>query len=102
MSSIVLPLLVIVRLTLLDALRRRILWVLFFLTVVVVGLSGLGFERLVSLARAHGSDELSIQLGVSLVDGPGRREAAFRHSDRGFPQPMHRERCSNAPIGFLN
>jgi len=61
----VLPLLVIVRLTLLDALRRRILWVLFFLTVIVVGLSALGFERLVSLARAHGSDELSIQLGVS-------------------------------------
>ena len=51
-----LPLLVIVQLTLLDALRRRILWVLFLLTVIVVGLSGLGFERLVSLARDHGSD----------------------------------------------
>ena len=65
MSSIVLPLLVIVRLTLLDAFRRRILWVLFLLTVVVVGLSGLGFERLVTLARDNGSSELTIQLGVS-------------------------------------
>jgi ABC-type transport system involved in multi-copper enzyme maturation permease subunit len=59
------PLLVIVRLTLLDAFRRRILWVLVVLTVVVVGLSGLGFERLVSLARANGSSETEIQLGVS-------------------------------------
>ncbi|MGH2513560.1 MAG: ABC transporter permease [Candidatus Limnocylindrales bacterium] len=59
------PLLVIVRLTLLDALRRRILWVLFGLTVAVVAISGLGFERLVDLARQHGSSELDIQLGVS-------------------------------------
>jgi hypothetical protein len=29
---------------------------------------------------------------VRLVDGPGRREAAFRHSDRGFPQLVHRAR----------
>jgi ABC-type transport system involved in multi-copper enzyme maturation permease subunit len=65
MSSIVMPLLVIVRLTLLDAFRRRILWVLVVLTIVVVGLSGLGFERLVSLARANGSSETVIQLGVS-------------------------------------
>jgi ABC-type transport system involved in multi-copper enzyme maturation permease subunit len=65
MSSIVLPLLVIVRLTILDAFRRRILWVLFILTVVVVGISGVGFERLVTLARQHGSSELVIQLGVS-------------------------------------
>jgi len=63
--SVVVPLLVIVRLTLLDAFRRRILWVLFALTVVVVGLSGLGFERLVSLARDNGSSETVIQLGVS-------------------------------------
>jgi ABC-type transport system involved in multi-copper enzyme maturation permease subunit len=65
MSSVVMPLLVIVRLTLLDAFRRRILWVLLVLTVVVVGLSGLGFERLVALARANGSSETLIQLGVS-------------------------------------
>jgi ABC-type transport system involved in multi-copper enzyme maturation permease subunit len=65
MSSIVLPLLVIVRLTILDAFRRRILWVLFILTVVVVGISGIGFERLVTLARQNGSSELLIQLGVS-------------------------------------
>ena len=55
----------IVRLTLLDALRRRILWVLIGLTLVVVGLSGLGFDRLVALARANGSSETLIQLGVS-------------------------------------
>ena len=65
MNSIILPLLVIVRLTILDAFRRRILWVLFILTVVVVGISGIGFERLVTLAREHGSSELVIQLGVS-------------------------------------
>ena len=65
MRTVILPLLVIVRLTLLDAFRRRILWVLFALTVVVVGLSGLGFERLVSLARDNGSSETVIQLGVS-------------------------------------
>jgi ABC-type transport system involved in multi-copper enzyme maturation permease subunit len=65
MSSIILPLLVIVRLTILDAFRRRILWVLFILTVVVMGISGIGFERLVTLARQNGSSELLIQLGVS-------------------------------------
>lgn len=65
MNAFLWPLLVIVRLTLLDALRRRILWVLIILTIVVVGLSGLGFERLVDLARQHGSSELDIQLGVS-------------------------------------
>jgi len=64
-SSILMPLVVIVRLTLLDAFRRRILWVLIALTVVVVGLSGLGFDRLVSIARANGSSETLIQLGVS-------------------------------------
>ncbi len=65
MSSVIGPLLVIVRLTLLDALRRRILWVLLALTVVVVGLSGIGFERLVTIARDHGNSETEIQLGVS-------------------------------------
>ncbi|HLY12763.1 MAG TPA: ABC transporter permease [Candidatus Limnocylindrales bacterium] len=65
MSSVIRPLFVIVRLTLLDALRRRILWVLVGLTVFVVGLSGLGFERLVSLARENGSSETEVQLGVS-------------------------------------
>jgi ABC-type transport system involved in multi-copper enzyme maturation permease subunit len=65
MSAFLWPLIVIVRLTLLDALRRRILWVLIILTAVVVGLSGLGFERLVDLARENGTSELDIQLGVS-------------------------------------
>ena len=65
MTSVVGPLLVIARLTLLDALRRRILWVLVLLTLVVVGLSGIGFERLVALARDHGRPETEIELGVS-------------------------------------
>ena len=65
MSTVVRPLLVIVRLTLLDALRRRILWVLIGLTLFVVGLSALGFDRLVSLARENGSSETEVQLGVS-------------------------------------
>lgn len=65
MTSVVGPLLVIARLTLLDALRRQILWVLVLLTLVVVGLSGIGFERLVTLARDHGRPETEIELGVS-------------------------------------
>src|SRR5438093_1176287 len=45
----------IVRITVLEAARRRLLWALVVLTVVTVGLTGWGFERLVTLARAHGA-----------------------------------------------
>jgi ABC-type transport system involved in multi-copper enzyme maturation permease subunit len=57
----------IVRLTLFEALRRRTLWALVVLTGVIVVLTGLGFEYLVSQAREHGSGELRLQLGVSQV-----------------------------------
>ncbi len=57
----------IVRLTLLEALRRRTLWALVVLTAVIVVLTGLGFEYLVTQARERGSGELRLQLGVSQV-----------------------------------
>ncbi len=55
----------ILRLTLLEALRRRTLWALVALTLAIVVLSGLGFEYLVSQARAHHTKELQLQVGVS-------------------------------------
>lgn len=57
----------ILRLTLLEALRRRTLWALVVLTLVIVALSGLGFEYLVTQARAHRTAELQLQAGVSQV-----------------------------------
>jgi ABC-type transport system involved in multi-copper enzyme maturation permease subunit len=54
-------------LTLRETVRRRILAVLVLLTLASVALTGWGVERLVSLARANGSDELQIALGVSQV-----------------------------------
>jgi ABC-type transport system involved in multi-copper enzyme maturation permease subunit len=58
---------IIARLTVQEAARRRILWVLFALTVISVALTTWGIERLVSLAREDGSLELEIQVGVSQV-----------------------------------
>jgi ABC-type transport system involved in multi-copper enzyme maturation permease subunit len=55
----------IVRLTLFEALRRRTLWALVGLTALIVVLTGLGFEYLVTQARAHGTHELQLQVGVS-------------------------------------
>jgi len=55
----------ILRLTLLEALRWRTLWALVALTLAIVVLSGLGFEYLVSQARAHHTKELQLQVGVS-------------------------------------
>lgn len=57
----------IVRLTLFEALRRRTLWALIILTAVIVILTGLGFEYLVSEARLHRTRELQLQVGVSQV-----------------------------------
>jgi ABC-type transport system involved in multi-copper enzyme maturation permease subunit len=57
----------IVRLTLFEALRRRTLWALIILTAVIVVLTGLGFEYLVSEARLHRTRELQLQVGVSQV-----------------------------------
>lgn len=59
---------IIARLTVAEAARRRIIWVLLALTVVSVLLTSWGIERLVSLARERGeATELEIQIGVSQV-----------------------------------
>jgi ABC-2 type transport system permease protein len=57
----------IARLTVGEAARRRILWVLVLLAVIAVGVTGWGVDRLVTVARAGGSSELTIQLGVSQI-----------------------------------
>jgi ABC-type transport system involved in multi-copper enzyme maturation permease subunit len=58
---------VIARLTVAEAARRRIIWVLIALTVISVSLTTWGVERLVSLAREGDTTELEIQVGVSQV-----------------------------------
>ena len=59
---------IIARLTIAEAARRRILWVLLALTLVSVLLTSWGIERLVSIARERGSaSEIEIQVGVSQV-----------------------------------
>jgi ABC-type transport system involved in multi-copper enzyme maturation permease subunit len=55
----------IASLTVREAARRKIVWILVGLTVGSVALTALGIERLASLAREGGEDELSIRLGVS-------------------------------------
>jgi ABC-type transport system involved in multi-copper enzyme maturation permease subunit len=57
----------IARLTIGEAARRKILWVLVGLALVAVGVTGWGVDRLVSIARESGSRELTIQLGVSQI-----------------------------------
>ena len=54
-------------LTLREMARRRVLWVLAALVVVSVVLVGWGTERLVTFARADGSSEVEIRIGVSQV-----------------------------------
>lgn len=54
-------------LTIAEAFRRRIVWVLLGLTVLSVVLTTWGVERLVSLARENGTNDLQIQLGVSQI-----------------------------------
>jgi ABC-type transport system involved in multi-copper enzyme maturation permease subunit len=55
------------RLTIREALRRRILLVLALLSIGSVALVGWGVERLVTLAREDGAGELAIRIGVSQV-----------------------------------
>ncbi|MEZ0240793.1 MAG: ABC transporter permease [Chloroflexota bacterium] len=57
----------IARVTIAEAARRRVLWVLVVLALVAVAATGWGVERLVSLARESGVDELQLKLGVSQV-----------------------------------
>jgi ABC-type transport system involved in multi-copper enzyme maturation permease subunit len=59
--------LTIARLTLAEAIRRRIVLVLTALTLISVALTTLGVERLVTLARAGGTNDLQVQVGVSQV-----------------------------------
>ena len=57
----------IARLTIGEAARRRVLWVLVVLALIAVGLTGWGVERLVALAREGGASELEVRVGVSQV-----------------------------------
>jgi ABC-type transport system involved in multi-copper enzyme maturation permease subunit len=59
--------LTIARLTIAEAGRRRIVWVLLGLTLLTVALTTWGVERLVSLARAGTANELEIFVGVSQI-----------------------------------
>src|SRR5689334_1676316 len=59
--------LTIAGLTLREMARRRVLWVLAGLVVASVVLVGWGTERLVSFARADGTSEVEIRVGVSQV-----------------------------------
>ena len=58
---------VIARLTIAELIRRRVVWVLVALSIVSVLLVGWGLERLVTLSREEGTDELQIRIGVSQV-----------------------------------
>jgi ABC-type transport system involved in multi-copper enzyme maturation permease subunit len=58
---------IIARLTVAEAARRRILWVLLGLTLISVALTTWGVERLVSLAREGDATEFEVQFGVSQV-----------------------------------
>jgi ABC-type transport system involved in multi-copper enzyme maturation permease subunit len=57
----------IARLTVGEAARRRILWVLLGLTLASVALTSWGTERLVTLARDDGVAELEIRIAVSQI-----------------------------------
>jgi ABC-type transport system involved in multi-copper enzyme maturation permease subunit len=58
---------VIAGLTLREIARRRILWVLVILAVASVALVGWGTERLVTVAREEGVEELELRIAVSQV-----------------------------------
>ena len=57
----------IARLTVRELVRRRVVWVLAVLSILSVALVGWGLERLVTLSRADGVDELQIRIGVSQI-----------------------------------
>jgi len=59
--------LTIAGLTVAEAVRRRIVWVLTGLTVLSVALTTWGVERLVSLARSGATTDLEIYVGVSQI-----------------------------------
>lgn len=57
----------IARLTIGEAARKKVLWVLVILAVLAVALTGWGVERLVTTARAEGVEEIQVRFGVSQV-----------------------------------
>jgi ABC-type transport system involved in multi-copper enzyme maturation permease subunit len=57
----------IAKVTVREAARRRILWVLLVLTVVSVALTSWGTGALAGLARSEGTGELEIRIGVSQI-----------------------------------
>jgi ABC-type transport system involved in multi-copper enzyme maturation permease subunit len=57
----------IARLTISEAIRRRIVWVLLGLTLLSVALTTWGVQQLVSLARDGGTRQIVIWIGVSQV-----------------------------------
>lgn len=57
----------IARLTVRELCRRRVVWVLAALTIVSVLLVSFGLDRLVTLARNEGTNEIEIRIGVSQV-----------------------------------
>ena len=57
----------IAKVTLREAARRRILWVLLALTIVSVALTSWGTGALAGLARSEGTGELEIRIGVSQI-----------------------------------
>ena len=58
---------VIAALTIREALRRRLLWVLIGLSLFSVALVAWGVSTLVTMARESGTEEVAIQFGVSQV-----------------------------------
>jgi ABC-type transport system involved in multi-copper enzyme maturation permease subunit len=58
---------VIARLTVRELVRRRVVWVLAALSILSVVLVGWGLERLVTLSRADGVEEIQIRIGVSQI-----------------------------------
>jgi len=57
----------IAKVTIREAARRRILWVLLALTLVTVGLTSWGTGALAGLARSEGVPELEIRVAVSQI-----------------------------------
>lgn len=57
----------VARLTVREAARRRVLWILVILAIVSVVLTAWGVDRLVTLSRERGAADVLIRLGVSQV-----------------------------------
>lgn len=57
----------IARLTVGEAARRKILWVLIGLAILAVAVTGWGVDRLVALAREQGATDAEVRLAVSQV-----------------------------------